>query len=318
MAKLKVYSDSIPSMSTKLEITILYPEDKSTQAAAIIQQGFNEARRLIRIISAWEEGTELYNVNQQAGIGPVKVGDELFYLLKRSIKISELTGGLFDVTFASIDKVWYFDRPMVHKPTDDQIKNSVRNISYKFIHLDEQAKTVYISNKGTKIELGAIGKGYIANKIKLCLQQHGITSGLVNAGGDLVCWGPNQYGEAWKIGVADPHKESKHIAWLPVLDGAVATSGSYERYALIDGIKYSHIINPTTGYPVHGLHSVTVISPDVELCDAIATSIFLMGKDKGMEFVNGFSDIQCFAVDNNNQFYYSDNLKKKPYVEAVL
>lgn len=300
-------------MSTKLELTILYRDDMPQRAADILKEGFDEANRLIKILSAWEAGTELYKVNQQAGIQPVQVGDELFYLLKRSIKISELTGGLFDVTFASIDKVWFFDKPMVEKPTEEAIMRSIRNINYKFIVLDEKNKTVFITNKGTKIELGAIGKGYIANKIKLRLQDSGIESGIVNAGGDLVCWGPNLYNEPWKIGIADPHKQEKHIAWVPVLNAAVATSGSYERYALIDGIKYSHIIHPKTGYPVSGLQSVTVMSPDVELCDAIATSIFLMGKDEGMRFVNGFSDRQCFVVDDENNFYYSDNLKQKRY-----
>ncbi|MFT3678866.1 MAG: FAD:protein FMN transferase [Ferruginibacter sp.] len=317
MAALKVYTDGIPSMSTKLEITILYDEDKQKQAAKIIKRGFAEANRLIALISAWEKGTELYKVNERAGIKPVKVGKELFYLLKRSLKISELTDGLFDVTFASIDKVWYFDRPMITKPTEAEIKNSVRNINYKFIELDEAKRTVYIRNKGTKIELGAIGKGYIVNKIKEVLQANGIESGIVNGGGDLTCWGKNIFGEPWKIGVADPNKVEKYIAWLPVLDGAIATSGSYERYAMIDGIKYSHIIHPKTGYPVSGLHSVTIICPDVELCDAIATSVFLLGKDKGLAFVNQFNDIDCFIVDNENRFYYSDNLKQKKYVEVA-
>ncbi len=316
MSLLKTYSQSIPSMSTKLELTILYAEDKEEEASAIIQKGFDEANRLIKIISAWEAGTELYAVNQQAGIAPVAVGDELFFLVKRSIKISDLTEGLFDVTFASIDKVWFFDRPMTMKPAEEEIINSIRNINYKYIRLDEANKTIFITNKGTKIELGAIGKGYIANKIKLCLQQQGVTSGLVNAGGDLVCWGPNAYGEPWKIGVADPHKEENYIAWIPVQDKAIATSGSYERFALIDGIRYSHIIHPRTGYPVEGLHSVTVMSPDVELCDAIATSVFLMGLEKGLEFVNQFHDIECFIIDNNNNFYYSDNLIQKKYVEV--
>ena len=302
-------------MTSYLDITIIYDRGKQAEAEALIAQGFAEADRLINIISAWQKGTELYTVNEHAGIRPVLVCNELFQLIKRSIKISELTGGLFDVTFASIDKVWYFDRPMHTLPEQEAISNSVKNIGYRHIHLDEAAQSVYIDNKGTKIELGAIGKGFIANKIKLKLQQLGITGGIVNAGGDLLTWGKNEANEDWKIGIADPEKKEKHIGWLHLYNQAVATSGSYERFALINGEKYAHIIHPKTGYPVKGLHSVTVISPDAELCDAVATSVFLLGKEEGLAFVNRFHDIQCFIVDMNNNYYYSNNLKKVNYAE---
>ncbi len=241
----------------------------------------------------------------------------MFGLVKRSIKISELTDGLFDITFASIDKVWYFDRPMLKKPAHEDIQRSIRNINYKYIELDEINRTLYIKNKGTKIELGAIGKGYIVNRVKEKLQSLGIASGLVNAGGDLIAWGKNEYGEPWKVGVTDPHKKENFIAWLPADNKAIATSGSYERFALIDGVKYSHIIHPKTGYPVSGLQSVTIISADAELCDAIATTVFLLGKEKGLELINRYNDLQCFIVDNKGHYFYSDNLIQKQYVQSV-
>ncbi len=312
---LNAYTQSFPSMTTILEITVLMEEGMDQEARRIIAQGFEEAERLIGIISAWQEGTELYAVNQQAGIAPVTVCEELFSLLQRSLKISRLTEGLFDVTFASIDKVWFFDKPMTVIPNPEDIRHSVRNIDYRFVKLDHDKRAVYITNKGTKIELGAIGKGFIANKIKHKLMSLGISSGIVNAGGDLTCWGTNAEGQAWKIGIADPHKKEKYIAWLPIHQMAVATSGSYERFALINGQKYSHIIHPKTGMPVKGLQSVTVINPDAELCDAIATSVFLMGREAGLEFVNRFNDIRCFVVDDDARYFYSDNLKQHPYVE---
>ncbi|WP_170117763.1 FAD:protein FMN transferase [Arcicella aurantiaca] len=301
-------------MSSTLDITILHDRNLPDEAKCLIQLGYDEANRLINIISAWQEGTELFCVNQQAGIKPVKVGDELFYLVKRSLKLSILTDGLFDVTFASIDKIWYFDKPLVEKPSDDKIKASIKNINYEFIELDEQNKTIFIRNRGTKIELGAIGKGYIANKIKAKLISLGIDSGLVNAGGDLVSWGKSIHPDGiWKVGIADPNKNTDYIGWLPIQNEAIATSGNYERFALIDGKRYSHIINPKTGYPVKGIKSVTVLSPDPELCDVMATSIFLMGRKKGLDFANNFNDIRCFIVDDNGDYYYSDNLEKRYY-----
>jgi len=313
MSEMKIFSKSIPSMTSHLDIALVYDADKGEEAAHLIAQGFAEADRLINIISAWQDNTELYAVNQQAGIQPVKVCEELFYLIKRSIKISELTNGLFDVTFASIDKVWYFDRPMVEMPTAQAIADSVKNIDYRHIRLDEANKTVFIANKGTKIELGAIGKGFIAQKIKLKMQASGVTGGLINAGGDLITWGKNEAGKAWRVGIADPEKKQKHLAFLPLEDMGVATSGSYERFALINGEKYSHIIHPKTGYPVKGIHSVTVMSRDAELCDAIATSVFLLGREAGMAFINQFDDLQCFIIDEQLNYYYSDNLKKVNY-----
>lgn len=300
-------------MTSHLDIAIVYDAAKSSEAQQLIEMGFEEANRLINIISAWQENTELYNVNQNAGIQPVKVCDELFFLIKRSIKISNLTNGLFDVTFASIDKVWYFDRPMEKLPTEEEIKHSIRNIDYRFIELNEAEKTVFIRNKGTKIELGAIGKGFIAQKMKLKLQSLGVSGGLINAGGDLITWGKNEYGTEWRVGIVDPEKKSKSLAWLNLENKAVATSGSYERFALINGKKYAHIIHPKTGHPVSGLQSVTIISADAELCDAIATSIFLLGREKGLEFINQYDDLQCFIIDEQDSYYYSDNLKQKSY-----
>lgn len=300
-------------MTSHLDVTIVWDASKQEHAEYLIDAAYNEANRLINIISAWQSDTELFRVNEQAGKLPIKVGDELFYLIKRALKISEWTNGLFDVTFASIDKVWFFDKPMVELPNEASILASVKNIGYHHIHLDETHKTIYIDNVSTKIELGAIGKGFIANKMKILLQQLGVENGIVNAGGDLVAWGNSETGEPWRIAIADPEKKEKLIAWLPIKDSGVATSGSYERYALINGERYSHIIHPKTGHPVKGIKSVTVISPDIELCDAIATSVFLLGKEEGMNFVNAHNELQCFLVDDNGIYHYSENLKKIPY-----
>ncbi|RQO32284.1 thiamine biosynthesis protein ApbE [Taibaiella sp. KBW10] len=308
--KLQAYHKSIASMTSHLDVTIVYEAGKEAVVEQLMEAAYAEANRLINIISAWQEGTELYAVNQQAGIQAVKVCDELFYLIKRSLKISEWTKGLFDITFASIDKVWFFDKPMNALPTKEAVAASVRHIDYRFIELNEADKTIFIRNKGTKIELGAIGKGFIANKMKSRLQALGIHNGMVNAGGDLTAWGKSESGETWRISIADPEQKRDFIAWLPIQDSGIATSGSYERYALIEGKKYSHIIHPKTGMPVKGLLSVTVISPDIELCDALATALFLLGIEEGLAFINQFNDLQCFIVDEQQVYHYSDNLKQ--------
>lgn len=307
----RVFSKSIPSMTSHLDINLVLEENEEYLAESLFAAGYQEADRLIAIISAWQEGTDLYQVNENAGIRPVKVDLELFNLIKRSFWLSETTGGLFDVTFASLDKIWYFDRPMETFPTAKQIKNSVKNINYQFIELDDEEQTVFIRNKGTKIELGATGKGFIAKAMMNKLKGLDISSGLINAGGDLVCWGTNEKDQAWNIGIVDPNTKKDYIAFLPLMDKAVATSGCYERFIMYNNKRYSHIIHPKTGYPVEGLLSVTVISNDCELSDAIATTLFLMGKEKAIEFAESFKDISYIIVDEDENQFFSENLTIK-------
>ena len=303
------YADSRMYMKSPLDVCFYYNQCDTTCTDLIFNTVYREAERIINIISAWKAGTEVFEINKNAGVQPVQVSDELYGLLKRAIHVSELTNGLFDITFASIDKLWYYDKPMTTMPSEEAIRNSVRNINYRYVQLNDQDQSVFITNKGTKIELGATGKGYVTAKMKsLLIDQFGIGAGLINAGGDLICWGKKADGSAWQIGVTDPNNKKKQLAVLPVHNKAIATSGSYERYAMFNGKKYSHIIHPKTGYPVKGMRSVTIISEDAEMSDAIATSVFLMGVKKGLEFVNRYNDIQCFIIDDAHTYHFSENL----------
>jgi FAD:protein FMN transferase len=302
------YSASRMYMKSQLEVCFYL--EQNNKAASVFNAVYKEAERVINVISAWQEGTEVHAINRNAGIKAVKVSEELYGLIKRALYTSKLTNGLFDITFASIDKVWYYDRVMKSLPSEQSIRNSVRNINYEYIQLDEQERSVFIINKETKIELGATGKGFVAAVMKTFLiNTFGITSGLINAGGDLICWGKKPDGSDWQIGVTDPNNKEKQLALIPVYNKAIATSGSYERYAEFNGKKYSHIIHPKTGYPVEGILSVTVISEDAEMSDAVATSVFLMGVEPGLQFVNRFNDLQCFIIDDFNNYHFSENLK---------
>ncbi len=312
------FSDSRMYMKSPLDVCFYIEQNNSKQTASIFSAVYKEAERVINIISAWQEGTEVYDINKNAGIQPVKVSDELYGLLKRGVYISKITNGLFDITFASIDKLWYYDKPMNSLPSDQSITNSVRNINYQYIQFNDAEQTVFITNKGTKIELGATGKGFVAAKMKaLLIDKFNITSGLINAGGDLICWGKKPDNSSWQVGITNPNNKKEELAVLPVHDKAIATSGSYERFAEFAGKKYSHIIHPKTGYPVQGILSATVISDDAEMSDAIATSLFLMGVEKGLQFVNNYNDIQCFIIDDGNNYHFSDNLKSKQYQTSI-
>jgi len=182
-------------------------------------------------------------------------------------------------------------------------------VDYKNIILNEDSLTVFLKNKGMKIGFGAIGKGYVANRSKKLLISLGINSGIVNAGGDLITWGKDENNKDWKIAIADPKNDKRNIADLNISDRAVVTSGNYEKFIEINGIKYSHIINPKTGWPALGIRSVTIFCPDAEVADALATSIFVMGSKKGIELINKLKGFDALIIDNKDNIIVSNNLK---------
>ena len=159
-----------------------------------------------------------------------------------------------------------------------------------------------------KIGFGAIGKGYAADKAKALLISKGVISGIINASGDLNTWGKQPNGDDWKVAIINPLNKEKIFSWLPVNNSAVVTSGNYEKYVKFNNILYTHIIDPRTGYPATGILSVTIFTKTAELADALATSIFVMGKDTGLDFVNQLKGVECIIIDENNTIITSKNI----------
>ena len=298
-------------MGSRFELVAISDHEAIGEEA--IALAIYEIQRIEDLISSWVSDSETSRINQQAGITPVRVSEELFDLIERSIKVSDLTGGAFDITFNSLDPFWIFDGREMEQVDSALISASVRKINYRNIMLNRDSLTIFLKEKGMKIGFGAIGKGYAANRGKKVMITHGIKNGLINAGGDLIAWGKQQNGEPWQIGIADPDKQKDYIAWLNVSDLSVVTSGNYEKFVIIDGKRYGHIINPKTGYPAAGIQSVTVVSPDAELSDALATSVFVLGVDKGLELINRLKHIECLIVDDQNKTWTSDQLKLNYY-----
>lgn len=160
-----------------------------------------------------------------------------------------------------------------------------------------------------KIGFGAIGKGYAADRSKKLLMQEGVTSGIINASGDMNTWGRQPNGEEWQVAITNPMDKNKAFALLPILDAAVVTSGSYEKYVMLDGKRYAHIINPKTGYPASGIISVTVFAPQAELADALATSVFVMGKDVGLGLINQLPNTECIIIDDIGNLFTSKQIE---------
>lgn len=288
--------------------------DDKQVAVEAVASAIIEVIRIEQKISSWDQESETTKINNQAGIKAVEVSDELFFLIKRSKKISKLSNGYFDVSFESIKKVWDFKQTKIEIPTDSVISKSVSLINYKNIILDENLKTVFLKHKGMKIGFGAIGKGYAANQAKKIMVSKGIKSGVVNAGGDLTAWGKSPNGTDWTVGVADPNNKRNVISWLTANDISIVTSGSYEKYMMIDGKRYCHIINPKTGWPVRGLKSVTVITKDAEIADGLSTTIFVLGATSGLALVNKLPGVECMIIKDDDTILFSDNAKKNTII----
>jgi len=295
-------------MGNRFEITVISSDPE--WANECIDAGVEEIRRIEELLSTFKESSQTNAINENAGIQPVKVDQEVFDLIFRSLKISSLTQGAFDISYGSVDKkFWNFDTSMTSLPDKETAKASVKRINYRNVILDDKENSVFLKEKGMRIGFGGIGKGYAADRAKKILQQMGVTNGVVNAAGDLITWGNQVNGKPWTIGIADPRVQHHPFSYLNISDMAVATSGNYEKYAEIDGKKYSHTIDPKTGFPVSGIKSVTIICPSAELADAMATPVMVMGIRAGLDLINQMKSIACIVIDDNNKLYTSDNIK---------
>jgi thiamine biosynthesis lipoprotein len=297
-------------MGNRFELTVV--SDNAAWANFRIDEAIAEIQRIEKLFTTFNEDSQTNLINANAGIEPVKVDKEVFDLIERSKRISGITQGAFDISYGSIDKsLWNFDKNMTALPDEATAKQLVRLINYRNVILDAANCTVFLKEKGMRIGFGGIGKGYAAERAKYILKKNGVESGIVNAAGDLTVWGNQPNGKAWTIGIVDPDTARQPFSSLNVTDMAIATSGNYEKFVMIGGKKYSHTIDPKTGYPVTGIKSVTIISPNAEIADAMATPVMVMGISVGLDMINQMKNIACIIIDDRNEIYTSNNIHIK-------
>lgn len=306
-----IYKRKLAMLGSPFEISVV--ANDSIKANEYSNLAINEVKRIENLISDWIPTTQISEINKNAGTKPVKVDEEVFDLVERAIKISKLTNGAFDISYASMDKIWKFDGSMKEMPTPEAIKKSVERIGYQNIILDKEKKTIFLKLTGMKLGLGGIGQGYIADKVKELLQSKGCNSGLVNVSGDINTWGKQPNGELWTVGIVNPMNKNKVFATFPLDNSAVETSGSYEKFVSFNGIRYSHIIDPRTGYPATGIVSVSVFAKQTEIADALATGIFVLGVEVGLDLVNQLKGIECIIVDDKGKIHASKGIDIKKY-----
>ena len=295
-------------MGNQFEISAV--SDDEQYANRCINAGIEEIKRIEKLLTTFHDSSETNLINRNAGIEPVKVSEELFNLIERSIRISSITQGAFDITYGSIDKsLWNFDTQMKSLPDIGTAKEMVRLINYRNIVLDRAHTTVFLKEKGVRVGFGGIGKGYAAEMAKNIMQQLGIANGIVNASGDLTTWGLQPTGEEWTVGIANPNVSGEVFSYLKISGLAVATSGNYEKFIMVDGKKYSHTIDPRTGLPVTGIKSVTVITKNAEIADAMATPVTIMGVKAGLHMINQMKDIEVVIIDDYDKLHHSTNIR---------
>lgn len=298
-------------MGGMFEITLV--AEDSASADRNIDLVIAEISRIENLISDWKPTSQISQVNDNAGIRPIQVDQEVFELAERALLLSKRTNGAFDISFAAMDRIWKFDGSMTEMPTADAIKKSVEKVGYQNIILNKESSTIFLKKEGMKIGFGALGEGYAADRCREMMLQKGIKAGIVNATGDMSAWGKKPDGTDWVIGINDPARSGSLFAIIPLKQGAVVTSGSYEKFVVFDGKRYAHIINPATGYPATGLTSVTVFGPSAEQANGFSTSLMVLGKKAGLKLLRHYPEYTCLMISDKGKVFTSPNMNIKRY-----
>ncbi len=303
----KNYSRKLSLMGSSFSITVV--AENQLEANQYIDMARNEISRIENLISSWKETSQTSEINRKAGTNAVNVDKELLMLIKRSLMISKLTSGAFDISYASMDKIWRYDGSMKKLPSQEDIEASISKVGYKNIIINEENSTVFLKLAGMKIGFGGIGKGFAADQAKKVLISKGVSGGIINASGDMNTWGKQANGEDWQIAITNPFNKEHSFGLFPISNRAVVTSGDYEKFVELEGKKYSHIIDPRTGYPASGIVSATIFADSAEMADALATSMIVMGHEVGIDLINQIPNTDCILVDNKGNVFKSKNIR---------
>lgn len=307
-SKLESHKEILTLMGTRFEVTATADSKEIAQLAVL--KGIAEIQRIESLISSWQSTSQTSEINRNAGIKAIAVDKELYDLVDRSLKVSGLTQGAFDISFASMERIYEFDKGEHKLPDAHRLVEATSKIAYQNIILNKEERTVFLKEKGMRIGFGGIGKGYAANKAKqVMMAMDGVQGGVVNASGDLVVWGNNGTEDSWHIQISDPKDINKSLGTIGIKNASVVTSGDYEKYFTYKGKRYAHIINPRTGIPTTGIKSATVVCPDAELGDAIATAVFVLGPIEGMNLINKLKNTEALIITDEDHVLTSNKLE---------
>ncbi|MCH7829576.1 MAG: FAD:protein FMN transferase [Proteobacteria bacterium] len=294
-----------PMMGT--EVSVYLWSDDPEAGRVTIDEVFQEAARIDVLMSTYKDDSEMSKINRGAAESPVTISQELFQLIQRALDISLLTQGAFDITYDSVGQ--HYDFRAGRRPDATTVASEVRNIDHHYVELDDASTTIRFRQEGVRINLGGIAKGYIVERGIDIVRARGIENAIVTAGGDSRLLGDRR-GRPWMVGIRDPRNDDEVVLSVPLADEAISTSGDYERYFDEDGVRYHHIIHPGTGEPASGVRSATVFGPDAVMTDALSTSVFVMGVDKGLRLIATLGDYESIVIDAKGRVFFSDGLQQ--------
>jgi len=290
-------------MGTRITAELWHEESTAGQAA--LDAVFAEMHRIDRLMSHYKPDSQLSRINRNATAGPVVVDHELALLIAKSFEFSELSGGAFDITYASVG--YLYDYREKRHPSEAEIQAALPAVNWRHVAVDLDASTVRFLAPGVRIDLGGIAKGYAVDRSIALLAARGIDHARVTAGGDSRLLGDRR-GRPWMVGIRHPDDAGRVVLRLPLEDTAVSTSGDYERFFDEDGVRYHHIIDPATGKSPHAVRSVTVIGPDATLTEGLTKSLFILGPERGIALIDAREDVDAVIVASDGKVWYSKGL----------
>lgn len=303
--KARWYQRKDTLMGTIVQVEIL--SDNHEKAHTLISKVIDTMHRYEMLLSVYSADSEITDINNNAYATPVSVSPETFEIIIKSIEISRMTHGAFDITFESVGYLYNFRTSKA--PTSEEVSSRLDAIDYRHVKTDANNRTISFTHPGVKINLGGIAKGYIVDKCIDMLINEGVQNAMVNAGGDSRILG-DRNGRPWKIGIQDPRNKSIILRSINVENSAISTSGDYERFFEKDGIRYHHIINPSTGTSSERMRSVTIIGESATMTDALSTAIFVLGDHQGMILIESLSGFEAVLINGEGQLKTTGGLRR--------
>lgn len=304
----QLWAGSHQTMGSEVRLSVWTTErDKAYVAFDAV---FAEFDRLDALLSVWKPGSDVLRLNAAAGHAPVAVSDETIAILQSAQQVSGWTEGKFDITFGALSDVWKFDHDRDNRvPSATEVARRLPLVDYRRVIVDASARTAYIEQKGMRVHLGGIGKGYAIDRAVEMLRGAGFSDFMVQFGGDLYVSGQPGDGP-WRLGINDPRgAPNDSFATLELRDATFSTSGDYERFFIADGVRYHHLLDPDTGQPARGSRSVTIVAASAMRADALSTGVFIMGAHRGMELIERLPDVEAVIVTADNEVLISSGLR---------
>ncbi|MDD5223958.1 MAG: FAD:protein FMN transferase [bacterium] len=299
-------------LGTMVDLDADFPDRETGRKAMAAAWG--EIERLEQSLSERRADSEIARINRNAGISRVQVGPSTLEVIRMALEFSRRSGGAFDPTWAALafdPRGWRIDPNQPRVPSPEDLRLILPRVDYRKVRISESESWVFLPEPGMVLGLGGIAKGYIVDRAVRELESRGAIAGIVNGGGDLRVFGKPRSGKAWRIGVRDPFHPDRILARVPVTQGAVATSGNYERAMVVNGIRYHHIFDPHTGWPARGLAQVTIAAPAAVTAEAAALSVFVLGKEKGREFLKGFPGNEGILIGEDGERWMTSGWKNR-------